>query len=90
MMDLPISKCLLVSHPAVYRIRVPGRLDSKWSGFLQGMAVTVFEEANQETFTELTGLLLDQAALMGVLQQLYNRNIPLLSVECITTSLKKK
>jgi len=47
------------------------------------MTVSVFEEKDQKAFTELSGLLLDQAALMGVLQQLYNRNIPLLSVECI-------
>jgi len=83
MIDPSILDCFLISHPAVYRIRVLGRMDPKWSGYLQGMTVSVFEEKDQKAFTELSGLLLDQAALMGVLQQLYNRNIPLLSVECI-------
>jgi len=83
MIEPSISKSFLISHPAVYRIRVRGRMDPKWSGYLQGMTLTVFEEAGKAAFTELSGLLPDQAALMGVLQQLYNRNIPLLSVECI-------
>jgi hypothetical protein len=32
--------------------------------------------------TELTGQLMDQAALYGVLVTLYNLGLPLLSVEC--------
>lgn len=47
------------------------------------MTVSVIEENKKQTVTELSGLLPDQAALMGVLLQLYNRNIPLLSMECI-------
>ena len=89
MIDPSISKCFLMVHPAVYRIRVPGRMDPKWSGYLQGMTVSVFEEKDQEAFTELSGLLPDQAALMGVLQQLYNRNIPVFSVECVKAGIEK-
>jgi len=89
MTDPSISKGFLMFHPAEYRIRVPGRMDPKWSGYLQGMTVTVFEEAGQGTFTELSGLLPDQAALMGVLQQIYNRNIPVFSVECVGAGIKK-
>jgi len=53
------------------------------------MTVSVFEEKDQEAFTELSGLLPDQAALMGVLQQLYNRNIPVFSVECVKAGIEK-
>jgi len=88
MTDTTVFNFFLISHPAFYRIRVPGRMDPKWSGYLQGMTVTVFEEAGQGTFTELSGQLPDQAALMGVLQQLYNCNIPLLSVECVGAGLR--
>jgi len=84
MTDPSISKCFLMLHPALYRIRVPGRMGPKWSECLQGMTVTVFEEADQQTITELSGLLADQAALMGVLMHFYNCCIPLLSMECIT------
>ena len=75
--------CFLMSHPAVYRIRVTGRVDPRWSDYLQGMTVSVIEEKNKKTVTEIAGLLPDQAALMGVLLQLYNRNIPLLSMEYV-------
>ena len=67
--------CFLMSHPAVYRIRVRGRMDPRWSDYLQGMTMSVIEENNKQTVTELSGLLSDQAALMGVLLQLYNRNV---------------
>lgn len=71
-----------ISHPAVYRIRIPGRLNPEWSDYLQGLTVSVIEENDQNVFTELSGLLPDQAALMGILQHLYSCAIPLLSVEC--------
>jgi len=89
MIDRSISECFLITHPAVYRIRVSGRMDPEWSGYLQGMKVSVFEEEGQETFSELSGLLPDQAALMGVLMQLYDRHIQLLSVECVSAVHKK-
>jgi len=89
MTETSISKGFLISHPAVYRIRVLGRMDPKWSGYLQGMTVSVFEAKEQEVFTELLGRLADQAALMGVLQLLYNRNIPLFSVECVSARIEK-
>lgn len=40
---------------------------------------------NFNDFTELIGLLADQAALMGVLEMLYDRRVSLLSVECMET-----
>jgi hypothetical protein len=83
MIDLPDSQSL-ISRPAVYRILVSGRLDSKWSERLQGMEISPVEKEGQATYTELFGLLPDQAALMGVLDQLYNCGVPLVSVECVT------
>jgi len=67
-------------HPAYYRIRVTGRLSPEWSDFLQGLEVQIIEE-NNKAFTVLTGQLRDQAALMGVLQHLYNCGIQVISVE---------
>jgi hypothetical protein len=70
----------------MYQIRVPGRLNPVWSDYLHGMTVSTMEADGQTTVTELIGTLPDQAALMGVLQQLYNCIIPLLSVECLSIS----
>lgn len=60
----------LLIRPAVYRIRICGRLDPAWSERLGGMTVSIIEKQGCCT-TELTGQLPDQAALMGVLNQLY-------------------
>ena len=64
-----------------YRIRVQGRLGPEWSDRLGGMKVTVEQGACGAPFTELTGQLTDEAALMGVLEHLYSLRMPLLVVE---------
>ena len=74
----------LLVRPAVYRIRVHGRLASRWSARLGGMSIAIRDEPGQPTITEITGLLPDQAALLGVLNQLYLHLVPLLSVECLS------
>ena len=67
---------------ARYRIRVKGYLDSSWSDRLGGMSITTTREADETSVSTLDGLLLDQAALMGVLMTLYDYyHCPLLSVE---------
>jgi hypothetical protein len=47
------------------------------------MALLTVEEGN-EIITEIRGQLPDQAALMGVLDELYNCAIPVISMECIS------
>jgi len=68
--------------PVVYRIRVQGYLDSSCSDWLGGMSITATGEGDEAPVTTLVGRLGDQAALMGVLDTLYNNyHAPLLSVE---------
>jgi len=68
-------------EPPTYRIRVQGRLGPEWCDRLGGLKVTVEQGACGAPFTELTGQLTDEAALMGVLEHLYNLGLPLLGVE---------
>jgi hypothetical protein len=84
MIDQSVSQCFSIAHPARYRIRVFGRMEPDCSEWLQGMTVTTVEEEVQATYSELSGVLPDQAALMGVLDCLYNWRIPLISVECVS------
>jgi len=72
-----------MEYPAMYRIRVRGQLDSSWSERLGGMTVTTTGGRDTAETTMLEGQLLDQAALTGVLNTLYDLQFPLLSVECI-------
>ena len=70
--------------PAKYRIRVQGTLDPSWSDWLGGMSITTSGDRDEAPVTILVGRLADQAALMGVLDTLYNYfHAPLLSVELL-------
>jgi len=56
-------------------------MQQEWSERLHGMTIAIILKADNDPVTELSGVLPDQAALMGVLQQLYTCGAPLLSVE---------
>ncbi len=60
----------------IFEIRVKGHLDNRWSEYLEGLEFTPFE--NGETI--LTGSIVDQAALMGILGKLHRLNLAILSV----------
>lgn len=62
--------------PAHYQICVRGYLDQEWQDWLHGLTISHPEGS----VTTLSGLLIDQAALHGILTQLYNLGLPLLSV----------
>ena len=53
------------TQAAIYRIRVAGVLGEEWSGRAQGMAISVHRSECAMSFTELFGVLPDDAALMG-------------------------
>ena len=67
--------------PATYCIIIRGCLDASWSEQLGGMVISSELEADGSTLTVLTGPLVDQAALYGVLNALYGLGFALLSVE---------
>lgn len=70
-------------EPATYQIGILGILDPKWSDYYGGMTIKHESEPNRGAITILTGQLTDQAALLGVLNSLYDFGCPILSVECV-------
>jgi len=72
-----------MKEPAIYRIRVRGHLDPKWSERLEGMNITEVRHSDKGNETILVGRLADQAALAGVLNTLYEQHLPVLSVDCL-------
>ncbi len=80
------GKQFMFDRPSRYRIRVQGQLSMSWSSRLSDLAVTVQQAASQPPVTTLTGEVRDQAALLGVLNALYDMGCPLLKVERLGAS----
>jgi hypothetical protein len=74
--------------PAVYQIHLQGIPYASLSEYLD-MDITVIQAPNGEPETILTGQLVDQAALLGVLNNMYDIGFSLLSVECLKVINKK-
>jgi hypothetical protein len=69
------------SQAANYQIVVEGSLDPTWCECLGGLSINEVREPGQPTITHLTGRLVDQSALQGVLDTLFMLQVRLLSVE---------
>lgn len=65
-----------LSGDGFFEIHVKGHLDDKWSDWLEGLDIKLLE--NGEMI--LSGIIVDQAALMGILNKLSSLNLTLLSV----------
>ena len=63
-------------QPLVYQIRIKGHLGRDWTDWFGGLTITL--EDNGET--HLTGPVIDQAELHGVLKKVRDVGMPLLSV----------
>ena len=59
-----------------YQITVKGHLDNRWADWFEGLTITL--EDNGETL--LTGPVVDQAALHGLLRKVRDLGMPLISV----------
>ncbi len=69
--------------PATFRLEVLGRLDPSWSEELEDAIIEYSCRAGECSETILTVRLIDQAALIGLLNRLYGLGFPLVSVECV-------
>ena len=67
------------AQPLVYQIRIKGHLGTQWTDWFGGLTITL--EDNGETL--LTGPVVDQAALYGLLRKVRDVGMPLLSVVCV-------
>ena len=66
-------------EPGYYEIRLTGHLDDRWTGWFDGLTITL--EDNGDTL--LTGPVVDQAALHGLLKKVRDLGLPLQSVTCL-------
>ena len=68
---------------ATYRIRVSGRLNTDLSDRLEGMHILNLQRNDGKAESVLEGSVLDQAALAGVLNQLFELHLPVMAVDCL-------
>ena len=64
------------SQPMVYQIRIHGHLGRQWADWFGGLTITPAGDGD----TLLTGPVVDQAALHGLLRRVRDLGLPLLSV----------
>ena len=64
------------SQHTVYQIRIKGHLGRQWTDWFGGLTITLEEDGE----TLLTGPVVDQAALHGLLKKVRDLGMPLLSV----------
>lgn len=69
-----------------FEIHVKGQLNSCWSDWLEGLEVELLENGDMILF----GPIVDQAALMGLLNKLNRLNLTLLSVNKVNRKINKE
>ena len=63
------------SQPMAYQIRITGQLDARWADWFEGLTITL-----DGGDTLITGPVVDQAALQGLLKRVRDLGMPLVSV----------
>ena len=70
-------------QPATYQFKVQGRLDANWKEWFDGMEIAVSCDEQGKIATTMTGLVVDQVALHGLLVRIRDLGLLLLSVQCL-------
>lgn len=68
------------SQPGNYEIRLNGQLDARWTEWFDGFSITHDENRN----SVLTGPVIDQAALYGLLKKIRDLGLTLISINRIS------
>jgi hypothetical protein len=67
------------AEPMVYQIKLKGHLGREWTDWFEGLAITLEDSGD----TVLTGPVVDQAALHGLLKKARDLGMPLVAVNCV-------
>lgn len=66
----------------IYQIRIKGHLGRQWSDWFGGLTITLEDDGD----TLLTGVVVDQAALHGLLKKVRDLGMPLVSVNRVQSN----
>jgi hypothetical protein len=65
-----------MNQPKIFQIRIKGHLGRRWANWFEGMSITL--EDNGDTL--ITGPVVDQAALFGLVKKVRDLGLPLISI----------
>ena len=68
------------AEPRFYEVRLEGHLEERWADRFGGMTITLAENGE----TVLTGPVIDQAALHGLLKKVRDLGLPLIAINRVT------
>lgn len=69
-------------QPIIYQIKIKGHLGDQWTDWFEGLVITLDDNGH----TLLTGPVVDQAALHGLLKKVRDLGMPLISVDPVNPS----
>lgn len=82
-MNTTSSQNLSPSAAALYRVKIQGAIDASFADMFGNVSIHASGVDGEERVTTLTVLVVDQAALAGVMNYLFMFGLPILSVECL-------
>lgn len=68
--------------PIIYQIKIEGHLDNSWQEWFEGMNIRRLKDGN----TLLSGEVVDQAGLYGLLKKIRNLGMSLISIVPVGTA----
>jgi hypothetical protein len=74
-----------LGESGLYEIRLKGHLNGRWADRFEGLTITLEDNGN----TLLTGPVVDQAALHGLLKRVRDLGMPLLSINFVNPGQAK-
>jgi hypothetical protein len=75
--------CEPIDDATAYEIRVRGHIDPRWSDWFSGLTIQTDFTPDGGPITTLTGDVADQSALAGILVQISDMNLALVSVNLV-------
>jgi len=66
--------------PQTYKITFQGKLDENWQTWFAHFSISTGSDKFGNPLTVLTGIVIDQAALRGILNKLWDLNLCLISI----------
>lgn len=75
-----ISQPIPKDQPALYRIQIDGKIDDRISNWFEDMTISTESRKDGKTFSTLSGVVPDQAALHGLLSRIYTLGLLVVSV----------